>query len=205
MGTPQDAAFEHIPQATRRRSVTSSGSYMTGSVVRLVGLSIRWRTAMRPAEPKRGSSWPPETGRSLGSGRVPPRENQDGPLLAGKRPPEGNDKCLEYAESWPSSVTSVRAGACNDATALPCCGHRFSVADIGPPLDHLHVQPDAATDSCKQLTTRPTRTSVYRQPFERCDGKRVMPSSIETFTVRSTVKSFHCTSRQIACAKHSTN
>ncbi|MCP5307630.1 MAG: hypothetical protein H6951_00020 [Zoogloeaceae bacterium] len=101
--------------------------------------------------------------------------------LAGQSPPEGNDKCLEHAESWPSSVTSVRAGACHDATALPCCGHRFNVPDIGPPLDHLHAQPDAATDSCKQLATRPTRASVYRQPFKRRDGKRVMPSSIENF------------------------
>ena len=121
------------------------------------------------------------------------------PVMAGQSPPEGNDKCLEHAESWPSSVTLLQAGACHDATALPCCGHRSKVPDVGPPLDHLLAQPDAATDSCKQLATRPTRASVYRQPFKRRHGKRIMPSSIEIFTVRFTVKSFHCTGKQIAC------
>ena len=46
-------------------------------------------------------------------------EPKQGFPLAGQSPPEGNDRCLEHAESWPSPVTSVRAGACHDAPPYP--------------------------------------------------------------------------------------
>ena len=36
------------------------------------------------------------------------------------------------------------AGACHDATALPCCGHRFNVPDIGPPSS-----PSCTSDRCR--------------------------------------------------------
>ena len=99
--------------------------------------------------------------------------------------PEGNDKCLEHAE-----LAVVRDIVPADATRPTLLRSSVEPPDVGPPPDHLLAQPNAATDSCKQLATRPTRRGFTASRSSAVTVKQVMPSSIEIFTVRFSSKKF---------------